>query len=94
MDSAIQRLNNWSQVYIHVHSKQDKTAIHLDHVTQDLGDWPPEVIVDKENCKPSAAISSVGLEKRVNQRASRMRQDTINRMCQDKISRDAVCMQF
>ena len=30
---------------------------------QDLGDWPSQVIVDEENCMPSAAISSAGLEK-------------------------------
>ena len=38
------------QVYIHVHSTQDKIAFHLDHVMQDLGKWPSQVIVDEENC--------------------------------------------
>ena len=51
------------QVYVHIHSKQDKAAFHLDHVMQDLGEWPSQVIVDEENCKPSAAVSSAGLEK-------------------------------
>ena len=46
------------QVYVHVHSKKDKVAFHLDHVMQDVGEWPSQVIVDEENCKPSAAISS------------------------------------
>ena len=50
-------------VYIHIHSKQDKTAFHLDHAMKGLGVGPAQVIVDKENCKPSAAISSVGFEK-------------------------------
>ena len=49
--------------YDHIHSKQDKVAFHLDHVMQELGDWPSQVIVDEENCMPSAAISSAGLEK-------------------------------
>ena len=40
-----------------------QTAFHLDHVMQDLGEWPSQVIVDGENCNLSAAISSVGLEK-------------------------------
>ena len=44
--------------YVHIHSKQDKVAFHLDHVIQDLGDWPSQVIVHEENCMPSAAISS------------------------------------
>jgi len=34
-----------------------------DHVMQDLGEEPSQVMVDEENCKPSAAISSAGLEK-------------------------------
>ena len=50
-------------VYIHIHSKEDKTAFHLDHVLQDLGKWSSQVKVDEENCKPRAAISSPGLEK-------------------------------
>ena len=32
---------------------------------QDLGEGPSHVIVDEENCKPSAAISSAGLEKEI-----------------------------
>ena len=51
------------QVYVHIHSKKDKAAFHLDHVMRDLGESPSQVIVDEENCKPSAAISSAGLEK-------------------------------
>ena len=51
------------QVYVHIHSKQEKTAFHLDHVIQDLGERPSQVTVDKKNCKPSAAISSARLEK-------------------------------
>ena len=51
------------QVYVHIHSKQDKTAFHLDHVMQDLGEEPSQVTVDEENCKPSAAMFSAGLEK-------------------------------
>ena len=43
--------------------KQDEAALHLDHVTQHLGEWPSQVTVDEENRKPSGAISSVGLEK-------------------------------
>ena len=54
------------QVNVHIHSKQDKTAFHLDHVMQDLGEGPSQVIVDEENCKPSAAVSSAGLEKELN----------------------------
>ena len=50
------------QVNVHIHSKQDKTAFHLDHVMQDLGERPTQVIVNEENCKPSAAVSSAGLE--------------------------------
>ena len=50
-------------VYVQDHPKQDKAALHLDHVTQDLGEWPSQVAVDEENCEPSGAISSVGLEK-------------------------------
>ena len=30
---------------------------------QDLGEEPSQVMVDEENCKPSAATSSAGLEK-------------------------------
>ena len=30
---------------------------------QDLGEWPSQVIVDEENCKSSAAISTSVLEK-------------------------------
>ena len=52
-----------NHVYIHIHSQQDKTAFHLDHVMQGLGEGPTQVIVDEENCKPSAAISSGGFEK-------------------------------
>ena len=51
------------QVYVHIHSKQDTAAFHLDNVMRDLGESPSQVIVDEENCKPSAAISSAGLEK-------------------------------
>ena len=51
------------QGYVHIHSKQDEAAFHLDHVMQDLGEEPSQVIVDEENSKPSAAISSAGLEK-------------------------------
>ena len=50
-------------VYIHIHYKQDKTSFHLDHVMQDLGEWSSQVIVDEENCRPSAAMSSARLEK-------------------------------
>ena len=50
-------------VYVHIHPKQDKAVFHLDHVMQDLDEWPSHVTVDEEDCKPSAAISSVGLEK-------------------------------
>jgi len=50
-------------VCIHIHSKQDKTAFHLDHVMHVPGECPSQVIVDEENCKSSAAISSVELEK-------------------------------
>ena len=51
------------QVYVHIHSKQKKTAFHLDHAIQHLGEEPSQVTVDKKNCKPSAAISSARLEK-------------------------------
>ena len=51
------------QFYVHIHSKQDKAAFHLDHAMQDLVEGPSQVIVDEENCMPSAAISSAGLEK-------------------------------
>ncbi|XP_067019926.1 uncharacterized protein [Acropora muricata] len=51
------------QVYAQIHSKQGKSGFHLDHVMQDLGEGPLHVIVDEENCKPSAAIPSAGLEK-------------------------------
>ena len=51
------------QVYAQIHSKQAKAAFHLDHVMQDLGEQPSQVMVDEENCKPSAAVSSAGLEK-------------------------------
>ena len=51
------------QVYAQIHSKQAKAAFHLDHVMQDLGEQPSQVMVDEENCKPSAAISSARLEK-------------------------------
>ena len=51
------------QVYVHIHSKEDKTAFHLDHVMQDLGEEASHVIVDEENCEPSAALSSAGVEK-------------------------------
>ncbi|XP_015760629.1 PREDICTED: uncharacterized protein LOC107339813 isoform X5 [Acropora digitifera] len=51
------------KVNVHIHSKQDKTAFHLDHVKQDLGEGPSQVIDDEENCKPSAAVSSAGIEK-------------------------------
>ena len=54
------------QVYAQIYSKQDKAAFHLDHVMQDLGEGPAQVIVDEENCKPSAAVSSAGLEKELN----------------------------
>ena len=51
------------QVYVHIHPKQSKGAFHLDHVMQDPGEWPSQVIVDKDNGEPSSAISSAGLEK-------------------------------
>ena len=51
------------QVYAQIHSKQDKAAFRLDHAVQDLGQEPSQVMVDEENCKPSAATSSAGLEK-------------------------------
>ena len=51
------------QVYVHIQSKQDKSAFHLDHVMQDLGEEPSQVMVDEDNGKPSAAISSAELEK-------------------------------
>ncbi|XP_044179343.1 uncharacterized protein LOC114955620 isoform X2 [Acropora millepora] len=51
------------QVYVHIHSKQEKTAFHLDHAIQHLGEEPSQVTVDKKNCKPSVAISSARLEK-------------------------------
>ena len=54
------------QVNIQNHFKQDKAAFHLHHVMQDLGEGPAQVIVDEENCKPSAAVSSAGLEKELN----------------------------
>ena len=47
------------QVYAQIHSKQTKAAFHLDHVMQDLGEEPSQVMVDKKNCKPSAAVTSV-----------------------------------
>ena len=50
-------------VYVHIHSKQDKTAFHLDHVMHVPGECQSQVIVDEENCRSSAAISSVELEK-------------------------------
>ena len=50
-------------VCIHIHSKPDKTAFHLDHMMHVPGECPPQVMVDEENCKSSAAISSVKLEK-------------------------------
>ena len=45
--------------------KKDKPEQHqvYVHVMQDVGEWPSQVIVEEENCNPSAAISSVGLEK-------------------------------
>ena len=46
------------QVNVHIHSKQDKTAFHLDHGMQDLREGPSQVIVDEENCKTSPAIST------------------------------------
>ena len=49
-------------VYAQIHSKQAKATFHLD-VMQDLGEEPSQVIVDEENCRPSAATSSAGLEK-------------------------------
>ena len=52
-----------NQVYVHIHPKQDKAAFRLDYVMQDLGEWPSQVTVNEENCKPSGAISSIGLEK-------------------------------
>ena len=51
------------RVYAQIHSKQAKATFHLDHVMQDLGEEPSQVIVDEENCMPSAATSSAGLEK-------------------------------
>ena len=51
------------QVYIHIHSKQEEAAFHLAHVMQDMGEEPSQVMVDEENCKPSAVISSAGLKK-------------------------------
>ena len=51
------------QVYAQIHSKQAKATFPLDHVMQDLGEEPSQVIVDEENCRPSAASSSAGLEK-------------------------------
>ena len=54
------------QVNVRIHSKQDKTAFHLDHVIQDLGEGPSQVIVDEENCESSAAVSSAGLKKELN----------------------------
>ena len=49
------------QVYAQIYSKQDKNAFHLDHIMQDLGEEPSQVMVDEENFKPCAAISSAGL---------------------------------
>ena len=51
------------QVHVHIHSKKDKAAFHLDHVMQDLDEEPSQVRLDEENCKRSAAISSARLEK-------------------------------
>ena len=51
------------QVYVRIHSKQDEAACHLDHAIQHLVKEPSQVMVDEENCKPSAAISSAGLGK-------------------------------
>ena len=51
------------QVYVHIHSKQEKTTFHLEHVMRNLGEEPSQVTVDEENGKPSAAISSARLEK-------------------------------
>ena len=53
------------QLYAQIHSKQDKAAFNLDHVMQDLGEEPSQVMVNEENCKPSAAISSAGIEKEI-----------------------------
>ena len=52
-------------LYAQVHSKQDKAAYHLDHVMQDLGELPSQVIVDEDNSKPSAAISSARFERQL-----------------------------
>ena len=51
------------QVYAQIHLKQTKAAFHLDHIMHDLGEEPSQVMVDEENCKPSADTSSAGLEK-------------------------------
>ena len=51
------------QVYAQIHLKQTKAAFHLDHIMQDLGEEPSQVMVDEENCKPSADTLSAGLEK-------------------------------
>ncbi|XP_074629492.1 uncharacterized protein LOC141887090 isoform X2 [Acropora palmata] len=44
-------------------AEQDEAAFHLDHVMQDVGEVPSQVMVDEGNCKLGAAISSAGLEK-------------------------------
>ena len=51
------------EVYVHIHSKPDEAAFHLDQVMQDLDEGPSQAMVDEENCKPSAAISCAGLGK-------------------------------
>ena len=51
------------QVYVDIHSKQEKTAFHLDHVIRDLGEEPSQVTVVKKNCKSSADTLSAGLKK-------------------------------
>ena len=51
------------QVNVHIHSKQGEAAFHLDQIMHDLGEEPSQAMVNEENCKPSSAISSAGLEK-------------------------------
>ena len=43
--------------------KKDTPEQHQVNVHIHLGKGPSQVIVDEENCKPSAAVSSAGLEK-------------------------------
>ena len=50
---------------VHINSKQDKAAFHLNPVMQDLGECSSQLTVDEEECttKASVGLSSSGLVK-------------------------------